>query len=184
MRRLSLILTFILVLLMSTTLSAQADLALTRLDEDVDYAVQWMQLLYNRVEGESRNVPQAARIYAYAGVTLYLALMPTMTQPVLDIAQLNDLPPLPEADPALDYDGLSIVNGALSTVIPGLMAPLENRGTITTTNNFNTAESNGTRRAVSAVSGRQYGERRREVDGATVDRSVAYGEQLGQAILE
>lgn len=161
-------------------------LPLSRLEEDTDYAVQWMRLLYNRVEGERRNVPQAARIYAYAGVTLYLGLMPGMDSgtPGLAIERLNGLPPLPVLERGVEYDAITIAASALSSVIPAVMAPLDNRGSMTTMNNFNTAESNATRRAVAGLAERHYGQRLQEADRETVARSIAYGQQLAAVINE
>lgn len=172
--------------LVATPAAAQQSAPFARLDTEVDYVQGWMQLLYDRVEAENRNVPQAARIYGYAGVTLYLAIMPGMESgsPGLAVDRLNGLPALPAPDPALTYDQVSVAIGALRTVVPALMAPLDNYGTIDTANGFNTAESNATIRAVSALVGRQYGERVRQVNGEIVERSIAYGDLLGAAIVE
>jgi hypothetical protein len=151
-------------------------------DNGTDYAVRWMQLLYDRVERERRNVPQAARIYAYGSVALYEAVRGGFPdRPPLD---LNDMPALPAPEAGVDYDWITVMNGAMRTLIPGIMAPLQNQGTADTMTNFNTAESNATVQAVRNLSNTQFRERAQIMrDRATLDRSLAHGTALAEAIL-
>lgn len=151
-------------------------------DDPAGYMVRWMQLLYDRVEGESRNVPQASRIYAYASVTLYEGLRGAFPEYPSLSGTLNDLPPLPEPDPALEYDWITVMNGALAALIPELMAPLDNFGRADAITGFNTAESNATRQAVRNLASLQYRDRAQRVPVEVLDRSLTYGQEIAAVI--
>lgn len=153
-------------------------------DSDTSYAVQWMRLLYDRVEGEARNVPQAARIYGYNSVALYEALRGGFPHLPSLVGRLNALDALPQPEPGQSYDWITVMNGALRHLIPAVMAPLDSMGRTDTLTSFNTAESNATLRAVDALSASQFGERLQTVESEIVERSFAYGTVLGDAIAE
>ncbi|MDX2139057.1 MAG: vanadium-dependent haloperoxidase [Chloroflexota bacterium] len=155
----------------------------TTRESDTSYIIQWMRLLYERVERERRNVPQAARIYGYAGVTVYEALRGAFPERPSLAVRLNDMPVIPAAEAGTEYDWLTVMNGALATVIPGIMAPLENTGRSDTMINFNTAEANATRLAIQNLANNQLGERAQSVDSEVLDQSFFYGVAIGETIL-
>src|SRR5215467_12073015 len=89
-----------------------------QLDPTVD--VKWMQLLYDRVEAEKISAPAASRLYAYAGITTYQAVLPGIPEGISMSGQVGQLPDMPQIDQTAIYDWPSSANGALSTVISGL----------------------------------------------------------------
>lgn len=182
MRRwLSAIIALVFCSLIVSGVEAQDFANATPSQNQADYAVEWMELLYARVEGERRNVPQAARIYGYAGVTLYESVRGGFADRPSLVGRLNDMPELPAA--AAPYDWITVMNGAMTTIIPELMAPPRNFGRADSMTGFNTAESNATRRAVSALSQSQLRQRTQSIEDDTILASFAYGRALGEAIL-
>jgi len=148
------------------------------------YTTEWMQLLLDRVEFENRNVPQAARIYGYSAVALYTALAGGFEQPLDFSAILNEFPELPAADPALEYDWVTVMNGTMTTVLPVLMSPQDGRGRADTMTNFNTAPSNATRQAISRLSQNQYGDRAQQFEATALVRSLEHGQAIGDALID
>jgi hypothetical protein len=136
---------------------------------DADVLVKWMQLLYDRVEAERISAPGASRLYGYAGVTAYQSVLPGIPEGISMSGQLTDLGALPYPDDAeAEYDWISSANGALSTVIAGLFPE----------------DATDTQNAVNALRQSQINARLRQVDEAIVERSVAYGDEVGEAILD
>lgn len=85
-------------------------------------ALDWMSLLYDRVQADAVNAPQASRLYGYAGVTLYEALVPGMPANRSLAGQLNAFPdlPIPNADQVFDWPLVGAA--ALRVVLSGLMS--------------------------------------------------------------
>jgi len=75
--------------------------------------VDWMELLYYHVASEKISPPQAARIYAYAGVIMYEAVLPGMPDYQTLSGQLNEMPELPRPDTQLEYDWLTVFHEAM-----------------------------------------------------------------------
>jgi len=75
--------------------------------------VDWMELLYYHVANEKISPPQAARIYAYAGVIMYEAVLPGMPEFQTLSGQLNEMPELPRPDPKLEYDWLTVFHESM-----------------------------------------------------------------------
>src|SRR3954453_5434893 len=71
---------------------------------DAKVAQDWMRLLYDRVQAETVNAPAASRIYAYAGVTLYQAVLPGIPGNNSLSGQLNDFPDTPWIEDNVVYD--------------------------------------------------------------------------------
>ncbi|MBI1880098.1 MAG: hypothetical protein HYR94_18075, partial [Chloroflexi bacterium] len=88
-------------------------------EDDSVVAREWMQLLVERVQADKLSPPVATRIYAYAGVTLYEAVVPGMSNYKSLQGQLNDMPELPEPEggpynwPAVAASAAAIVAQAL-----------------------------------------------------------------------
>ncbi len=136
-------------------------------EHNAEVLVKWMQLLYDRVEAEKVSAPGASRLYAYAGVAAYQSVVPGIPGGYSMAGQLTDLPESPRIDADLEYDWPSSANGALSTVIAGLFP-----------------QAPDTARAVTSLRNSQTAARARVVDEAVVERSVAYGDSVGEVILE
>ena len=133
-------------------------------DLDTGFAVDWMQLFYDRVKAETVDAPGASRVYAYAGVTLYEALVPGIPGDVSLSKQLKDMPGVSLPDPQAVYDWPSVANAALQSVADSLFS------------------SDDSHKASAALRAKQTASRRAAVGDAVVHRSLAYGETLGKAI--
>jgi hypothetical protein len=130
--------------------------------------VQWMETLRERVHQETINAPAASRLYAYAGITVYESLLPGMLEYRSLAFQVNGLTDLPYPDmEAGQYDWLSSANGALYTILSGLMAQT----------------SQATQQAFSALRQQQAEARAAEVGQDVVARSLAHGDLVGKALL-
>jgi hypothetical protein len=94
-----------------------------------DVAVQWMDLLYDRVKAEGIAPPAAARIYGYAGVALYVAVEPGMSKTHRSLqGQLNELAAgtiaKPNKNKPLHWP--SVANTTLHDVLVSLFAAFPN----------------------------------------------------------
>jgi hypothetical protein len=136
-------------------------------DLEATSAAQWMQLVYKLVEAEAVNAAAASRVYAYAGVTLYESVLPGIEGNNSLAGQLNGLTNLPLPDENVVYDWPSSMSGALSTVLNSLFA-------------------NGkpaTKKAIADMRAAQAVERKKAVEADIVERSLAYGNKVGEALL-
>lgn len=129
--------------------------------------VEWMELLRQRVQAEAVSAPGASRLYAYAGITVYEALLPGMPEYRSLSFQVRDLPELPFPEEPGLYDWLSVANGALSTVLNGMMFEA----------------SRETHDAFNELREQQAEARIEEVGAEIVERSLDYGDIVGQEIL-
>ena len=133
-----------------------------------DVAIEWMQVLYDRIMAEGVNPPAGARLYAYAGVTLYESVLGGMPINNSFAGQLNGLNDLPLSDPNLEYDWPTSANGALSTVLANIL-------------DTKNAE---TQAAIKALSDKQLAARKKEgAKDAVLKRSMEYGKSVGESIL-
>ena len=130
--------------------------------------IGWMNQFYKIVEAERINAPAASRLYAYAGITTYESLLPGMPYNNTLAGQIHHMPdmPLPEEDEL--YDWLSSHNAAMSTVTTGL---------------FPNA-SDETYAAIDAMRQSNAEARTEEIGEEVVERSMNFGDELGQAILD
>ena len=125
-------------------------------------------LLYQRVWDEKLSPPVASRLFGYAGVALYEAVVPGMPGYQSLAGQLNDLPPLPQPDPQLVYHWPTVANAALATL----------------SHTLQTSASTATARAVIDLE-RQLGDQfAATVPAEVVQRSVAQGQRVGLAIAD
>jgi hypothetical protein len=130
--------------------------------------VEWMNLFYRVVEAEGASAPGAARLYGYAGITIYESMLPGMPINNTLAGQIWHMPdmPLPEED--MIYDWLSANNGAMAAVTKGLFPDA----------------SAQTVEAVDSMRQSQIEAREAEVGAEVVERSLAFGESVAEAILE
>lgn len=134
---------------------------------EADVLVKWMQLLYDRVQAEKVSAPGASRLYAYAGVTAYQAVVPGVPEGFSMAGQLTDMPETPQIDFEAEYDWPSSANAALSTLIIAFFP-----------------DSEETARAVAALRESQEETRAREVAPEVVARSMEYGDSVAEVIIE
>jgi hypothetical protein len=84
-------------------------------------AVDWIQLWYDRVMAHGVNPPSGGRLYGYAGVTLYQAVLPGMPINNSYANQLNGLTDFPVIDNDKVYDWVLTANAAMKTLMVGLL---------------------------------------------------------------
>lgn len=130
-----------------------------------DVAVQWNETLYTQIRQTSTNPPRAARAFAYTGVALYEAVVHGMPEHQSLQGQLGGLPAntLPVPPTGQVHDWAIAANRALNVVSTALVAGA--------TTEFDAQEAS----LLATLSA--------GVDAAVVDRSVDYGDALGNAIL-
>ncbi|MBI5669511.1 MAG: vanadium-dependent haloperoxidase [Chloroflexi bacterium] len=133
-------------------------------EQDPALAVQWMQFLYDRIQAEGWTPPAASRLYAYAGIALYEAVHPGIPDSFTMSRQLNSMPDMPAIDPNTVYDWPTVANGALSTLLTGLLKP----------------ES---AQPISLLRQTQRNDRARTVEAEVIERSLAFGNSIGDRLL-
>jgi hypothetical protein len=145
------------------------------LEGDAQVLVDWMNLIYDRVEAEALSAPAGSRVYAYAGIAAYEAIVPFMAGNRSLSNQLNGLGdlPLPEEytgfvdDLQRSLDVISVANAALSTVALELFRD----------------QSEGSRDAIVALRQTWIEARRAaDVDSARIERAITYGDLLGKSL--
>ena len=137
-------------------------------EHDAKIAQDWMQLMYDRVEFERISAPAASRLYAYAGVTLYEAVLNGMPGNNSFAGQIDHMPdmPLPLFD--APYDWPAVANEALAGVYHSL---------------FETG-SPETHDAIDFLRDKYLIARRAKVGEDVANRSGEYGQELAQTIIE
>lgn len=152
-------------------------------ENDAEYVVQWMQLLYDRVDGQMVNIPTAARLYGYAGLAAYEAVYAVVPGAESLSARLNGMPAMPQPEAGVVYDPPSVLNGALHRVSLSLLEPSRNRATLDSNFSFNTIESNVTVQAIENLYRLQIRQRASQVEMGIITPSLDYGAALGDAIV-
>jgi len=85
--------------------------------ESPEVAIKWMQLVRTMVKSEGKNPPQASRIYAYMGITMYEATLPAMQESSSFAGKLNGLVNMPTYLKKKDYDAVISINEAMKQVV-------------------------------------------------------------------
>jgi hypothetical protein len=132
------------------------------------YAAHWMDLLYNTVAAQDIPPPRAARIYGYGAITIYECVRYGMPSNYSLSGQLNAMPSMPTISLTDIYDWPSVVAGAMPLVVRGILDTVENITNQRLNNLKATLEQ----------------ERRNAVGNEIVDRSITYGESVGNKIIE
>jgi len=91
----------------------------SRLTEDYEpqVAVEWMNLLYDRIEAERVSAPAASRLYAYAGITLYEAVLHGIPGNNSLSWQVNGMEDMPFPDPEKPYNWSVVATVAMDEVL-------------------------------------------------------------------
>ena len=166
-------LTCLLVLLLGfslpMTLTAQDEAVSTPTNEfDSSMATDWVMFVYELVRDETVNAPAASRVYAYTGVALYEAVVFGMPNNFSIGGQMEGLPLLPYPEQDLVYDWRAVANGSVSTVIHNLF--LESDEEIHA--RIDTMREEKTQLLLETV------------DADVVERSLALGDDVGNALVE
>ncbi len=133
-------------------------------EQEPNSAIQWMELAYRLVEAEGLSAPAGSRLYAYAAVALYEAVQPGIPDSFSTARQLNELQAVPRPDLTLEYDWPTAANGAMRRTLLGLLS----------------ADS---AREIELLYQAQKNDRARQVEADVIERSLAFGESVGEAIL-
>ncbi len=133
-------------------------------EQEPTSAIQWMELLYRRIEAEGLSAPAASRVYGYAGVTLYEAVRPGIPDSFSTARQLNELQAVPQPDLTQEYDWPTAANGAMRRLLLGLLSP-------------------DSAREIDLLYQTQKNDRARRVSAEVIERSLAFGESVADAIL-
>ena len=157
-------------LLLALPATAQLNVSPSMLTEEHEatVAVEWMDLLYRLVESETLSAPAASRAYGYAGVSLYEAVVNGMPNNYSLAGQLPDMPNMPFPAEDAIYDWPSVANSTLAVVIEDLFVDPTDE----------TLEAIAEKRAELAEI------RAAEIEETVADNSIAYGEELGKALLD
>ncbi len=132
---------------------------------DGGIARAWMARFVDMVAEEGLSPPEASRVYAYGALALYEAVQPGILLNDSLVGQVNGLDALPQPDPALTYDWPLVASSALHTVADGL---------------FSAATP---REPMNALFAAQQALRGEDVPFNAFNRSVAFGAELGEAVL-
>jgi PAP2 superfamily len=129
-----------------------------------DVPVAWFNLMYDRVKADALSPPVASRRYGIAGVALYEAIVPGMSQPSLG-GQLNQLAPFTPPAPGTQFHWPTVANAALGRTLEVLFT--------------GSANSLAAIAALRAQLAAQLGQ---GVNAATIAASEARGVQIADAI--
>lgn len=156
-----------LVLSLSASLRSLAQESTLAADQNSDTALAWMDMTYRLVQNEVVNAPAASRIYAYAGVTLYEAVVNGMPENSSLASQINSMPDMPLPADGQTYDWSAVVNGAMAKVLPALFDEPDDE----------------TLDAIRSLRNAQIEVRQEADDTLVVDVSVKYGESIGSELI-
>jgi len=137
--------------------------------EDRAYAVEWMTLLYDRIQAQGISAPAASRLYGYAGVVLYESLVnfiPTNSSLIGQIISLGDLP---YPDEGVEYDGITVSITTMQTVFQYAVPNA-------------TDEGKKTPALIDDLAKKQLESRRDLYSTDVINDSIAYGQSLGEEL--
>lgn len=151
------------------------------------YARQWMTNLANSVKGDTVSPPLAARSYAYAGVAMYEAVVHGMPGYQSLAGQLNGLDALPVPDEGLEYDWPTVLAETMHTMmmasVPAYPGAVQ-RGPFTFPNRLFFEYTTATQASLTTLGPQQIAYRRLAgVSEEVIARSIAYGDELGAALV-
>jgi len=134
---------------------------------DATLALEWMELAYDIVSLEDIPAPECSRLYGYCGIALYEAVYGGIPDHKSLGGQLREMPQMPTPEDET-YDWPSVLAATLKVVSTGILY----QPTQISIDWINDLYNN------------QMQQRSSEVEESTINRSVNYGEFLGNAIVE
>ncbi len=133
---------------------------------DSKYPVQWMGLMYDIVTLEDIPAPVCSRLYGYCGIAVYESVVNGMPDHLSLSGQLRDMPPMPLPENEI-YDWPSVLASTLKIVSSNILYQPQQFSLDMINNLYND----------------QIAERKSEIDEVVVNRSVAFGEEIGNKIV-
>lgn len=103
---------------------------------DAKYALEWMDIEYAIIADQhDDSPPPPSRLYSYSCITIYECVRPGIPNSRSLSGQLNEMPPMPQINPSLEYDWPTVIaaamrpviNVAYDTVYPGGVTLLNNK---------------------------------------------------------
>ncbi|NNG27090.1 MAG: vanadium-dependent haloperoxidase [Ignavibacteriaceae bacterium] len=134
---------------------------------EASYALEWMNLTYDIVTLEDIPAPTASRFYGYCGIALYEAVCRGIPGSRSLGGQLRDMPQIPSPENEL-YDWPTVLAATLKIVATNILYQPQQ---------FSIDMIND-------LYDEQIVNRNLEINETTVNRSIAYGEQVGNKIIE
>jgi membrane-associated phospholipid phosphatase len=130
-----------------------------------------MALFYRLISNEAVSAPGASRLYAYAGVTLYEAVVNGIPGNYSLANSIDSMPDMPLPQPDQAYDWVTVAIEALALVLPQLLPA--------------SAESyEADLQLIADLQIRQLEEREALLDKTILTASRSYGEEIAEAMLE
>ena len=129
-------------------------------------ALEWMDLTYDIVTLENIAAPISSRFYGYCGIAIYEALHWGMPGYRSLGGQLREMPQMPVPSDDI-YDWPSVLASALKIVASEIL--------------YNPSQLNLD--SINVLYSKQIEGRKNDIDVTIVNRSIAFGEQLGNAII-
>lgn len=134
-----------------------------------EVAVRWLNMELNMFRlplAPGTGAPAADRALAYAGITLYEAVVPGMPAYKSLQGQLNQLPAMPSTEPGKAYHWAATANAALAAINRS-MFPLA---------------SAANKQLINQLENELEGQYAQETDGPTLQRSIAFGRAVAAAV--
>ncbi len=135
-----------------------------------DVAIKWMDMQVKQMREYPPSIGNVlyARQYAYSGIALYEAVVPGMSSYQSIGSQLNGLSNLPQIVPDVDYHWAASANAALAVM---------NRAMFPNATDANKALINELETDLQNIYAN-------DVDAATLERSVAFGKAVADAVFQ
>jgi hypothetical protein len=135
-------------------------------EQDRKYEIQWMDTVYDAVRAETVNAPAASRVYAYAGVAYYEAIVNGMSSFNSLAGQIESMPDMPLPDFNKTYDWPTVAAATMDTAMSDLFSQA----------------SDETLQSFHDLKAQQVEERSADLSASVINRSLEYGEAVGVAI--
>jgi len=130
-------------------------------------AIEWMSLAYDIVAFETIPAPVCSRLYGYSGIAIYESVYRGIKGARSLSGQLKEMPEMPPPENE-KYDWLSVMAATMKIIVSGILYQ-------------------PTQHSLDLINGlytNQIETRKDSVDEDIVNRSVSFGEQIGNAIIE
>ena len=135
-------------------------------DFDATYPVEWMGLMYDIVVLEVIPAPICSRLYGYCGIAIYEAVYNGIPNHRSLGGQLNDMPTMPTPENKV-YDWPSVLAATIKIVSSNILYEPQQISLDMINSLYND----------------QIEQRKNELDTIIVNRSIAFGEQIGSKII-
>lgn len=134
---------------------------------DAGYPVEWMGLMYDIVVLEVIPAPICSRLYGYCGIAIYESVFNGIPGHQSLAGQLKDMPPMPTQENEI-YDWPSVLAATIKIVSSNILYQPQQVSLDMINNLYE----------------EQIEQRKNDIDTVIVSRSISFGEQIGNKIIE